>query len=196
MDKQKRCIRYFGPFLGAQERWLNRMAEKGYRLTGTGVLGYAFVPCRPGQVRYCVEWVGEKSPESAGDYRAFLEGLGYRVLEKNVNCNLSLWKLRWRPWAERGGRMAAGGRTFGREIFLVEKDNDGRDFVLHTALADRRQYLRRVQAPWLWLALFLAVLGIGYGPPLWLLSALLPLAPALALQAQIGRLRRRERTEE
>ena len=35
-------------FLEGQEKWLNRMAEKGWRLTGCGRASYTFEPAEPG----------------------------------------------------------------------------------------------------------------------------------------------------
>ena len=32
----KKCYRFFGGLLNTQEKWLNKMSEKGYRLVRTG----------------------------------------------------------------------------------------------------------------------------------------------------------------
>ena len=57
----KKCYRFFGGLLTVQKNWLNKMAEKGYRLIRTGKLLYEFEKCKPGQVQYCVEFIGQKS---------------------------------------------------------------------------------------------------------------------------------------
>ena len=36
----KKCYRFFGGLLTVQKNWLNKMAEKGYRLIRTGKLLY------------------------------------------------------------------------------------------------------------------------------------------------------------
>ena len=46
--------RYFGGFLISQEKWLNKMAQKGYRLVKVGKLLYEFESCTPGQYQYAV----------------------------------------------------------------------------------------------------------------------------------------------
>ena len=61
----KKYYRYYGGLLGLQQKWLNKMAEKGYRLVRTTKAMYEFEPCAPGQYQYCVEFVGEKSKQSA-----------------------------------------------------------------------------------------------------------------------------------
>ena len=120
----KKCYRFFGGLLNTQEKWLNKMSEKGYRLVRTGKLLYEFEKCKPDEVTYCVEFIGEKSKESSIDYANFLEDMGYKVFFKNINLNYSVGKVRWRPWAERGGRIATNTTTFNREILIVEKAND------------------------------------------------------------------------
>ena len=86
----KKCYRFFGGLLNTQARWLNKMGEKGYRLIGTGKLLYEFEECKPNQVHYCVEFIGEKSKENALDYAHFLEDMGYTVFFKNSNLNYSV----------------------------------------------------------------------------------------------------------
>ena len=61
----KNCDRFFGGLLTVQKNWLNKMAEKGYRLIRTGKLLYEFEKCKPGQVQYCVEFIGQKSKANA-----------------------------------------------------------------------------------------------------------------------------------
>ena len=41
--------RYFWTLLAAQSRWLNKMADRGLRLSRTEKLLYEFQPCAPGQ---------------------------------------------------------------------------------------------------------------------------------------------------
>ena len=88
----KKCYRYFGGLLNTQAKWLNKMAEKGYRLVRTGKLLYEFEKCKPDEVTYCVEFIGEKSKENATDYAVFLEDMGYKVFFKNINLNYSVGK--------------------------------------------------------------------------------------------------------
>ena len=98
----KKCYRFFGGLLNTQEKWLNKMSEKGYRLVRTGKLLYEFEKCKPDEVTYCVEFIGEKSKESSIDYANFLEDMGYKVFFKNINLNYSVGKVRWRLYTQRG----------------------------------------------------------------------------------------------
>ena len=103
--------RYFGGFLTSQEKWLNKMAQKGYRLVRVGKLLYEFESCTPGQYQYAVEFVADKSKKDSQGYKEFLEGCGYKVFYKNINLNYSIGKVRFRPWAEGSGKIATNGTT-------------------------------------------------------------------------------------
>ena len=133
----KKCYRFYGGLLVSQEKWLNKMAENGYKLIRTGKLLYEFEQCRPKQYQYCVDFVGQKSKESADDYAQFREDLGYRVFFKNINLDWNVGKVELRPWAEPGGRLAANSTTYNRELLIVEKENDGKPFELHTTYEDK-----------------------------------------------------------
>lgn len=118
---EQKCYRFFGGLLTAQEHWLNKMSEKGYRLIRAEKMLYEFEACKPDQVKYCVEFIAQKSKANASDYHEFLEGMGYKVFYKNINLNYSVGKVRLRPWAEKGGRIATNATTFNRELLIVEK---------------------------------------------------------------------------
>ena len=179
----RRRYRFFGPFLDTQERWLNSQAQGGWRLVDTGKLRYDFEPCRAGEYQYRMEFVAHRPHETAEDYRAFLEDLGYRVFYKNINLNFSVGKVRYRPWAEPGARLATKATTFDRELLIVEKGEDGTPFELYTTDTDKAKYYTANRNAWLTTAsLFLAAalaLGLRTGA-LWG-SAVFALLGAVAL---------------
>lgn len=88
----KRCCRYYGGLLTSQERWLNKMAMKGFRIKRVKKFLYEFEECPSGQYEYRVEFVGQKSPTDSLSYRSFLEDIGYTVFYKNIifNCAVDL----------------------------------------------------------------------------------------------------------
>lgn len=145
----KKYYRFFWGFLKRQETWLNEMADKGYRLVRTGRAWYKFEDCEPGRYRYAVEFVGEKSKQNAKEYASFLEDCGYRVLFKNLNLDYSVGKAVFRPWAKKGGKIATTGGSYNRELLLVEKENDGKPFELHTTDDDIREYKKTIRKPWI-----------------------------------------------
>lgn len=188
--RTKRCYRYFGMMLERQRRWLNKMAAEGWRLSEVGKAWYAFAPCAPGEYSYQVEFVGEMSRTKAEDYREFLEKFGYTVFYKNANLNFSVGKVRWRPWAESGGRLATNSTTFGRELMIVEKRNDGKAFVLHTSPEDRVRYAKKLRAPWMWMAAIF--LGCAVVTQSWVFGGfgLATAIPAVLYQMEIRGIRK------
>lgn len=139
---RKTVWRFFAGFLEAEEKWLNVMADKGYRLLEVGPLSYTFASCQKGAYQYAVEFVAHQSDHDARTYQAFLEEMGYRVWAKNINLNLSVGKLRLRPYGKGWGKLAVSGQNYGRELLIVEKVSDGRPFALHTDKADLISYYK------------------------------------------------------
>ena len=177
--------KYFAMFIGAERKWLNEMASKGYRLVRTGKLDFEFEECTPGQYVYEIEYVADKSFEHEKDYKEFLESCGYKVFYKNINLDYSAGKVVWRPFAEKGGQVSTTETTYNKELLIIEKENDGKPFELHTTPADRIKYLRRLRNPWLFTSLVFLI-AFGYVHSLWLLALLLIcLLPALRFQYSI-----------
>lgn len=191
-----KCCKYFGGLLQSQANWLNRMADQGYRLIRTGKLTYEFEPCPPGKYQYQVEYIGDKSMQGAADYAAFLEDCGYHVFFKNLNLNWSVGKVVARPWAEKGGRLATEGTTLNRELLIVEKENDGKAFSLHTTYEDTRSYYQRLRKPWLYLLLCSAVLGFALRSMVWGAFGVISLAGVLPIQIALWKLKKSSETKE
>jgi hypothetical protein len=129
---KKTFVRCFIDFTDKQEKWLNDMAERGFRLLSCGKLVYRFEQCVPDEYQYRVEFVGDKSYAKNKDYKSFLEGLGYRVITKNINLNWSFGKARFRPWADGCGKIASSPGAYNKELLIVEQRKDDKPFALHT----------------------------------------------------------------
>ena len=136
---------FFLGFLDLQEKWLNKMANKGYRLIRTTKIMYEFEPCKKDEYQYLVEFMGDKSYKESKKYKEFLEELGYNTFYKNINMNFSIGKVRWRPWAKGMGQISTNSGTFNKEILIVEKPNDGKIFELHTTTKDMIEYYKPIR---------------------------------------------------
>ena len=192
----KKCYRFFGGLLNTQMKWLNKMSAKGYRLIRAEKMLYEFEPCRPNQIKYCVDFIGHKSKEDAEHYYTFLEDMGYKVFYKNINLNYSIGKIRWRPWAEKGGRLATNKTTFNRELLIVEKENDGKSFELHTSYEDKAYYYKNLRNPWLLILLIFAISALMNPSVVFGILAFLTLLPVLLYQWQIVKIRQESKTTE
>lgn len=193
---RKKFYRFYGGLIGLQRKWLNKMAGKGFRLVRTTKAMYEFETCDPGQYQYAVEFVGDKSKQSAADYARFLEECGYRIFFKNINLNYSVGKVRLRPWAEKGGRIATNATTFNRELLIVEKANDGKPFELHSTYEDQQKDCKNRRKPWLFLFLWSAAAGILFRHPVWWIFAAFSLAALIAFQMELAELKKQGRTRE
>lgn len=192
----KKYYRFYGGLITAQEKWLNHMAGKGYRLIHCGKLLYEFEPCEPNQYQYCIDFIADKSKKNAEEYAVFLEECGYQVYYKNINLNYFVGKVRWRPWAKRGGQIATNATTFNRELLIVEKVNDGKEFQLHTTFDDRLRCAQSLRNPWLLFCLVSVVPGVLMQTWVWGIAAILTLIPTLAYQMQIRKIKAQAKIEE
>ena len=186
----KKCYRYFGGLLQKQEEWLNKMAEQGHRLIRVEKMLCEFEECNPGRVEYRVEYIGSKSQNDSQEYVQFLEDMGYKVFFKNINLNYSIGKVRYRPWAEKGGRIATNNTTFNKELLIVEKEKDGKPFELHTSFEDKIQYYESLRKPYVIYFLLFLLTGVLTKVPLFSFLGLIPFVPALIYHHQVRTLKR------
>jgi len=194
--------RYFGGFLTFQEKWLNNMAQKGYRLVRVGKMLYEFESCTPDQYQYAVDFVADKSKKDSQGYKAFLEGCGYNVFYKNINLSYSIGKVRFRPWAEGSGKIATNSTTYNKELLIIEKQNDGKPFDLHTTANDRTEYLKKWRNVWFTYFAMFALMGVLFAfnaPVASVITGgigLLTLIPLIMYQIQIRKIKKQSETEE
>ena len=193
---RKKCYRYFGGLLQTQENWLNKMANEGHRLVTVDKMLYQFEQSNPKQVQYKVEFIGHKSPKESKEYHDFLEDMGYKVFYKNINLNYSIGKVKYRPWAEKGGRIATNRTTYNKELLLIEKDKDGKPFDLHTSFEDKEQYYRHIRNPWLSLLILFGISAFIYRTTIFGFLALIALIPVIFYQYQILKLKKEAKTKE
>lgn len=198
----KRMYRYFGGFILSQEKYLNNMAANGYRLIKTEKMLYEFDKCALGEYQYRVEFIADKSKNNAQSYKAFLESCGYTVFYKNANLNYSVGKVRYRPWAAKGGRLATNFSTFNKELLIVEKKNDGKEFILHTTAADHIDYYKKWRNIWLTYFIMLLIISVlfVFAAPITSLVfgviGVVTLIPCIVYQLQIIKLNKQLNLEE
>ncbi|WP_422659862.1 DUF2812 domain-containing protein [Paenibacillus sp. EC2-1] len=108
----KKYIRYFGGFIESEQRWLNTMSAKGYRLSRTGKLWFEFEECEPNQYEYYIDFAGHKSNGELERYTRTLRDFGYRVITKN------------------------------KKLFIIERHHDDRPFASHTTIEDKITYYK------------------------------------------------------
>ena len=192
----KKYFRYFGGAMLSQEKWLNKIANEGYRLVKAGKLVYEFMPCVPGQYHYAVTFVAEQSYGKTQSYKQFLEELGYVVHYKNINLNFSIGKICWRPYGKGMGQIATNPGNYNKELLIVEKQNDGQPFDLHSTNEDKAIYTKNLRNAWLSVAVLSLGLGFftyfnqGFSSWQWIFPMVMGgtlLVPVIIYQQQINR---------
>jgi len=145
----KKYLRFFGGFIETQEKWLNKMANTGYRLVKTRKLLYVFETCQPGAYQYAIDFIAHYDAKTAKEYRTFLEDVGYKVFPKNIQLNYSIGKIKWRLYGGGFGTLATKNSTYSKELLIVEKESDNKKFQLHSTYADKLAYYQPLRNAWL-----------------------------------------------
>ena len=57
-----------------------------------------------------------------------------KLAEENKKVKVISFAVRFRPWAEPGGRIATNATTFNRELLIVEKQADGKQTTTNIRL--------------------------------------------------------------
>lgn len=166
----KKIFRIFLNPMGSQEKWLNQMAEKGYRLVNVGRFFYTFENCEPNEYQYSIDYVGNKNYKELKEYEQFLEEIGIKYYEKPINIGQFSWgKARLRPFANQGGRIATSKGMINRELLILEKKNNRKPFEIYSNIVDKIYRLKEIRKPLIFgeiIILFFAIMGIFMGNPI------------------------------
>ncbi|WP_349670654.1 DUF2812 domain-containing protein [Lacrimispora sp.] len=153
-------IRFFGGFLILQERWLNLMVKKGWRLNKVQGHRYSFIKCKPEEFDYCVDCIIKRSTLDAKEYINFLNEIGYKTFQTGINFNISAGKMKWRIGGSKLGHIDTNPGKYNKEILIVEKRKDEKPFRLHTSKEDTLDYYRSLRNSYLPVALLSIVVLI------------------------------------
>ena len=91
---------------------------------------------------------------------------------------------------------ATNATTFNRELLIIEKENDGKAFALHTSYEDKETYYSSLRNPWLSVLLMFAICAILNRSPMMCVPALISLFPVTIYQTQVIKNRRKAKTKE
>lgn len=98
--------------------------------------------------------------------------------------------------AEIGGHIATNTTTFNRELLIVEKENDGKPFDLHTSYEDRENYYSNLRNPWLLLMLIFTAFATVNQSVILGIVAVISLIPVIIYQVQIMKNRHEAKIKE
>lgn len=157
-------IRKFRIFLNpieGQEKWLNEKAIEGLKLSKVGRFFYEFKKCRPNEYQYAVDYIGNKSNVQRKEYESFLADVEIKYFEKPLNLGqFSIGRVKYRPYANKGGKLATSRGMINREILILEKENNGNPFVIYNEVKDKIKALRERIKPHFYLLSFMIFLEL------------------------------------
>lgn len=130
--------RYFFGFLKLQEKWLNNMARKGWRLVEINYHKYTFTESKE-KYAYNVDILLDKKAEEINNYIKFLDEMGCKTFRNGINLNYSFLKFKWRLGGGSWGHFDDDRGNFNKEILIIEKC--GQDVIpLYTTKEDLCNY--------------------------------------------------------
>lgn len=130
--------RYFFGFLKLQEKWLNNVAQEGWRLVNCNHHKYTFIESKE-KYSYNVDILLGKKNEEIDNYINFLNEMGCKTFLNGINLNYSFVKLKWRLDSGFLGHFDSNRGNFNKEILIVEKN--GQDVKpLYTTKGDLCNY--------------------------------------------------------
>ena len=144
----KKKFKVFLSPIEGQERWLNNKAQEGLKLINTGRFFYTFHNCKPNEYQYAVDYVGNKGFTELKEYQKFLDEIGINFYEKPLNIGQFSWgKMKLRPYANTKGKIATSKGMINKELLILEKRNDGKEFEIYSNMEDRIYRLREIRKP-------------------------------------------------
>ena len=153
---------FLNPIEG-QEKWLNEKSAAGLKLSGVGRFTYEFTKCEPNQYQYAVDYIGNKSNIQRKEYESFLDDLKINYYEKPLNFGqFSIGRTKYRPYAGKGGKLAASKGMINREILILEKENNGKTFNIYNNVKDKIIALKERKKPYIYLLTFMIAMELYF----------------------------------
>lgn len=184
-------IRFFLNPIEGQEKWLNEKVTEGLKLSKVGRIIYEFKKCEPNQFQYAVDYIGNKSNTQRKEYESFLDEVGVTYYERPLNIGqFSIGRVKYRPYANKGGKLATSSEMINREILILEKEHDGKPFEIYSNIGDKIQGLKDRRKLHLYLLIFILIMGVFInfiGKPLinssyfWILIGIMSILPVVRI---------------
>lgn len=151
---------FLNPIEG-QEKWLNEKSAEGLRLSKVGRFFYEFEQCKNNQYQYAVDYIGNNSNAKRKEYESFLDEVGINYFEKPLNIGqFSFGKVKCRPYANKGGKLATSWGMINRELLILEKECNGKPFEIYSNAEDKIQALKERRKPHIYLFILIILMGV------------------------------------
>lgn len=132
---------FFEP-VGQIKIWLNKMSQKGYRLTSVHNCFYKFEKSDE-KYFYDSQFIGNNTTKENEKYIDFIKEGGFKTFRAPINqLNFNFGKIRVRPYAKKGGKISTSFGNYNKEILIVES----KEKFPETLLTDKKEILEQYKA--------------------------------------------------
>ena len=151
----------------SRDRWINRIADKGYRLNSISGLGtlYEFIETDR-KYEYKAQYIGDMSNSERLEYESFLRDANYKFWNVQINLGqASIGRVKIRPYARGTGKIATSPGMINKEILVIEKLVSDGEFKLFTDVQSSISDLKMRRRAYIYLLSiisFFTVLGIYF----------------------------------
>lgn len=153
---RKAVFKYFFDAIDGQQKWLNEMADQGYRLTRVSNFTFHFEVCEPQQYQYHVELVTERSYPALIRRQELWMEQGLRSFSKNISLNLSAGKAKKSSWSKAASGSVGDPANY--ELLILESKKEDFGGASITEDGDILRKYRDIRAVYI----FLLLLAAGY----------------------------------
>lgn len=123
-------IKFFLNPIDDLEKWLNCVADNGYRLKSIKNFLYEFEKTDK-RYSYTTQFIGANTSRENNEYIQMLKENGTRVYRAPLNQgNIVFGKVRLRPYAHGDGKIANSFQGYNKEILVVENVGKGCEKLL------------------------------------------------------------------
>ena len=128
-----------------QEKWLNKMAQRGLRLVSVNYTAYEFETCDPGQYEYHIEVVKGKTKEEILDRQRYLARRGIKSIPKSISNNRTVGNAKAHSIGSGESQVVIVPDLKLPELLILERTKDSKEFEIHADTAVRDKYYQRLR---------------------------------------------------
>lgn len=152
-------IKFFLDPISQISPWLNKIAEKGYRLKSVRNFIYEFENSDE-PYRYSSQFIGANPSRENREYISMINESGAKTFRVPINQgNITFGKLRFRPYARGSSKLSTQFNGYNKEILIVENQGDTPKPIL-TSMADLAKNYKDIKNAYLQAFLLMLALCI------------------------------------
>ena len=143
-----------------QEKWLNKMAQRGLRLLSVNYTTYEFESCQPGEYEYHIEVVKGKTKEEILERQKYLARRGIKSIPKSISNNRSMNQAKGHSIGSGSDQIVMVPDLKLPELLILERTKDSEEFEMRSDTAFRSKYYQRLRTKVMFVDMALMLLAL------------------------------------